>query len=497
MIFAEAHPSRPAGGLPAEPLDLLLIDPPYKGLKGVGPECGYTLGLAYLAGYLRAAGMNVAILTGDLMAGAPRASFLNFSVKKYAEGQKLYEAALDGPHTVWERIAATVRRHRPRAVGITYLSPTKAAVEKIAALVKAVDPGIKVVVGGHHAAFCPEEILENHCVDFVIRGEGEEPLRRLVEELKKDAPAFGSVPGLHYRAAAGSIIATADAEQTADLDSLPFPARDLVLECDYGALHTHLVVTARGCPYACTFCSDRRLWRGKVRRRGVANVIEELVSLQRDYRVKTVHFVDGTFTFDRRYVLELCAAMVAAGLRFRWLCTARYDNIDAEMLSAMKAAGCAALYFGLESGSPRVLDAVGKRITVTEIVKKSRLVRNSGLVSMASVLLGVPGETDQDIEATLRLMRVAAVDLFDVNCYVPLPGTVLFDGLSAAQRDGIDWRRLAYKTIEGQFTTDVPAAEMRRLTAEAHNIAARRRRSFLFRIAWRKLREKAGALSAT
>lgn len=491
MISDKSNPARSVDVTEQEEtLDLLLVDPPYKGLKGVGPDCGYTLGIAYLAAYIREAGMKTAILTGDLATGAPQSSFVNFNVKSYANGQKLYEAAVGGSHPVWDKMAETIRRRRPLAVGISYLSPTKAVVDKIAALVKGVCPGIKVIVGGHHATFCPEEILGNTNIDFVIRGEGEKPLLRLMEELKKAAPDLESVPGLNYRAEDGRIASTPDAELISDLDSLPFPARDLVLDSDYSRLQTHIVATARGCPYMCAFCSDRRLWNGKVRRRSVGNVMEELKMLNRDYPLKTLQIVDGTFTYDRQYVLDLCAAIVSAGLKLRWRCTARYDNIDAEMLDAMKEAGCEALYFGIESGSARMLDAVKKRITVAEIKEKSALVRRAGLISMGSVLLGLPGETRRDIEETLRLMRNVQMDLFDVNCYVPLPGTPLFDKLSDDERGRIDWRRIAYKALDGHFTKEVPAHEMETLTASAHRIALRSRNMFLARMLFRRAKEK-------
>jgi radical SAM superfamily enzyme YgiQ (UPF0313 family) len=149
----------------------------------------------------------------------------------------------------------------------------------------------------------------------------------------------------------------------------------------------------------------------------------------------------------------------------------------------MREAGCAALYFGLESGSVRILESIDKRLTLDDVGRVSTLVRKHGIVSIVSVLLGLPEETEQDIRETLDTMRALAADVFDVNCYVPLPGTPLYDRMDADERQSIDWRRLAYKSLGTHATRTIGPGELERLVREAYDLADDARRQFLARMA--------------
>ena len=220
-----------------------------------------------------------------------------------------------------------------------------------------------------------------------------------------------------------------------------------------------------------------------MRRRSVDHVVRELTELGQRYEVSVVDFADGTFTYDKAYVYEFCEKYRDAGLGMRWRCTARYDNIDAELLGAMKEAGCAGLYLGLESGSSRVLESVNKRTTVQGIVDASRVIRESGLYSITAVLLGLPDEEAEDVEATLELMEDLETDMFDINCYMPLPGTPLHDALPEHERQSIDWRHVGYKSFDNYFSKKISQQDLQSYVRRAYDIAGRTRA---------KLRERAG-----
>lgn len=463
-------------------MDILLVDPPYKSLKGVGTECAYSAGTVSLAAYLRDADVDAAVLSGDLLVDLAPGSLLSLDMKAYARGQEAYMRVVeDEEHSVWQRMADLVREHRPRAVGIAYLTPARHAVEKVAALVKEIDPEIRVIVGGHHATFCPDDALQNPDIDLVVRGEGEIPLLRIAREIGSGHPDWRTVPGLSFRDDDGELVHTAPPELIGNLDDLPFPARDLVLECDYRNHPVHYMVTARGCPYTCSFCSDRRLWMGKVRRRSLDSVFEEIGELTGRYSVQFIDFVDGTFTYDRDYLRGFCDRMAAEHPGLRWRCTARYDNLDEELLALMRKAGCSALYFGLESGSVRILESVSKRLALDDVVKVNDLVRKQGIVSIVSVLLGLPEEDRSDIRETLEMMRALSADIYDVNCYVPLPGTPLYDRMTDEERRAVDWRRMAYKSLGTHATKAVGSEELEGLVMEAYAIADEARKTFLAR----------------
>jgi anaerobic magnesium-protoporphyrin IX monomethyl ester cyclase len=470
-------------------MDVMFIDPPYTSLKGVSTDCGYHIGLTGLAAYLRNEGFETSVLMGDLLVDSlhnNRNRGFSYNVKEYAAGQRAYEAAVgDRNHAVWKKLADIVVENKPAAVGIAYLTPLKYVVERITALVKEIDSEIKVIAGASHPTFCPDDVMQNENIDFVIRGEGEIPLLNLVKEFKKDKPRWEDVPGIYYRDGDGQVLNTPGVGLIDNLDELPFLARDLVLNCDYNRYRLHSMMTTRGCPYTCSFCADKRLWGGRVRRRSVANVIKEMKLLKDTYRIDYVDIADGTFTYDRRYLRTFCKAMIDQKLGIKWRCTARYDNLDEELLQLMKQANCCGLYFGLESGSNRVLKLIDKRITVDQIIRVSEMVYASGIPAASSVLMGLPGETKEDMEETLKLMKRVKTDLFDVNSFTPLPGTSLYDAMSEEARKSVDWRKVSLKSFDGYFSESVSQDDFRKCISEAYEISNRVRRKTLLRWAFK------------
>ena len=248
-------------------MDVLLIDPPYISLKGMATDCGYNIGLTSLAAYNRHRGIETGIITGDLLA-QPEKKWTNIDYKVYATTQKQYISIVDDKnHLIWKKLAEIIKYDPPKLVGITYYSAMDYVVKKVVRLVKEIDPEMKIVAGAFHPTFLPFEVMQNPDIDFVIRGEGEIPLSTLAIELKKKLPDFSVVPGLYYRDREGKVLHNPDAGLIENLDELPFPARDAVLNCDYKIYRDHCMSSARGCPYLCSFCGDKGLWGGRVRRR--------------------------------------------------------------------------------------------------------------------------------------------------------------------------------------------------------------------------------------
>lgn len=460
-------------------MDILLIDPPHTVLKGQATDRGYNLGLTSLAAYLRNDGIETAILTGDLLmdisSGGLLAfipSWLRISVKDLAAGQRTLEKIVhDKDHVIWKNLTDTISRYKPESVGISYYTPLKNIVELIAGLVRAINPDTGVIVGAFHPTFCPEEVMQNPDIDFAVRGEGEKPLLQLMKELKKDSPKWETVPGIHYRDSNGQVRHNPTTDFIGNLDELPFPARDMVLDCDYNRYSHHTILTTRGCPYSCAFCADKKLWGGMVRRRSIANVIEEIKLLKDTYNTDYVEIVDGTFTYDRKYLQAFCQAMIDENLNVKWGCTARYDNLDENILRLMKQANCYGLYLGLESGSNRVLGLIDKNETVEKYIEVGKMIYNSGILSATSILIGSPDEEKADIEATLELMRQFKTDFYDVNSYMPLPGTPLYDAMSEEEKLGIDWRKIGLKSFDNYFSKHMTREELNSYRDEAYRIA--------------------------
>lgn len=472
-------------------LDILLIDPPYCSLKGIPNDVGYNIGLTSLAAYLRQKGFETAVVMGDILADLPFMSawgWFTINLHKYAEGQQQYRAIVqDKNHPIWQKIAAIVREKQPKAVGIAYLTPLRNSVERVASIVKEVDHNIKVIAGSAHPTLCPEEVLQNPDIDFVVRGEGEIPLAGIAEQLSKGASAWDMVPGIYYRDEHGRVISTPPPAPIANLDELPFAARDAVLGCDYNQFRVHCLTTSRGCPYTCSFCSDRKLWGGKVRRRSVENVIAELKHLEQNYPVDVVDFSDGTFTYDRKYVEAFCEAVIKNKIGLRWRCTARYDNLDENLLKIMKRANCGGLYLGAESGSDRILGQMDKKITAAQIKRVSKMINDAGLDSVTAILIGLPDETEEDIKATLDLMRQLKTGIFDVSSFIPLPGTPAWEMIPDAERREIDWGKVSYKSFDNYFLKNVSAEDFRKYMAKAYTIAGKAQRRTVIRLGFQML----------
>ena len=476
-------------------MDLLIVDPPQLALKGIPTDRAYNVGPASLAAYLRREGMEVAILNGDLLIEARPSNTLQTVIREWkttakglAEGQRMIAAAIDDKgHVIWQKLADVVRKTNPAAVGIPYFTPLMPIVKKVARLVKEINPEIRVIVGAFHPTFCPDEVMQNTDMDFAVVGEGEIALLQLVRELKKGSPRWETVPNIYYRDRHGQVQHNARAPLIADLNGLPFLGRDLVLNCSYEVLRVHTISTARGCPYTCSFCSDRRLWNGKVRRRSVDNVIKEMEYLKDNYKVDFVDFVDGTFTYDRKYLQSFCNTLIERGLDMKWGCTARFDNLDESILRLMKKANCSGMYLGLESGSERMLQAMDKKENVESIIKMSEMIHESGMMSITSVLLGLPYETREDIEATLKLMRRFKTSAFDVNVYIPLPGSPLYDSLDDEDKKNVDWRKVAYKSFDNYFSKVITREDFRKYQVEAYKIADDLRRRSIMRIGAQKM----------
>jgi anaerobic magnesium-protoporphyrin IX monomethyl ester cyclase len=149
----------------------------------------------------------------------------------------------------------------------------------------------------------------------------------------------------------------------------------------------------------------------------------------------------------------------------------------------MKRDNCCGLYFGLESGSNRVLKAIDKRITVDQILKVSEMVYECGIPTASAVLMGLPGETKEDMEATLKLMKKVKTDLFDVNIYSPLPGTVLYDAMSEEAKRSIDWHKVSYKSFDSYFADSVSREDFKECISRAYEISNGVRRKTIFRFA--------------
>jgi len=291
-------------------------------------------------------------------------------------------------------------------------------------------PGILTIGVGESLAYRREEILAAHrSLDVVVVGEVEPTLADLA-----GAADLASVAGLSYREGEGvptRVITTAARPFLEDLDSLPYPARDLLDNARYRSPETGNLLTVihahRGCPSRCIFCPAGELSGHRVRYRSPENIVGEIAQCVRDFGIREFLFHGDTFTINRRWLVELCQKIVAANLDIRWGCNSRVDTMDDDRAKWLKRAGCWVVAFGVESGSQEMLDKMKKGSRVEQARRAIQVCRRHGLRTHAFYVIGLPWESAATIEETYRLARELDTDFFDFNIAYPLPGTEFYE----------------------------------------------------------------------
>ncbi|MQY62129.1 radical SAM protein [archaeon] len=337
-----------------------------------------------------------------------------------------------------EDVKQEVKRLAPEMLGMTCGSVTYRRCIETAKAVKEVLPACKVVVGGWHPSYLPESMLQHPAIDYVVMGEGERAIVELAKSITKgeDDSAIAKISGLAYRR--GEKITKNAPTFISDLDQVPFPARHLLPMHLYSREMEYLSVkpvdtmnVIRGCPYNCAFCETKKLWGSKCRAFSPSRVVEELNHLVSDYGTKGIYFVGDNFTIHKKRTIELCREIKKSKLDLEWVCDTRVDLISRELLKEMKAAGCRTIWFGVESGSSRILKKINKQITLQQALDAFKLCREEEIRTASSFMLGLPGETVKDMEASFKFARKLDPDWVRFNIFVGYPGSDLYDEIMA------------------------------------------------------------------
>jgi len=404
------------------------------------------MGLLYLASMLRRAGHRVRIIDGE--------------VEQIGH----------------DDLAAIVASERPDFFGITSTTAQATRAFALAQAVKAKAPETFVALGGPHASSLPERSMQEcDALDAVVFGEGE----RTILEIMGRLAARESLEGVHgtaYRGP-GGIVVNASRELIEDLDTIPFPAWDLIPMQKYVAStwfpnkvkqYTN-VFTSRGCPYGCTFCGAKTTWTRKFRARSPENVVAEMEEVYKRFGIPNFFISDDLFTLKRTRVMEICTLILEKQLPLTWTCLSRVNTIDAEMLALMKKAGCYLISYGLESGSQEVLDKLDKGTTVEQGIKAVEMTKAAGIKVFGSFMIGSPGETPETVEATIRLIRKMKLDEVGLGVTTAYPGTDLFEQFGSDAKD-LDWdKALAFNPSAADHSevflkcTDLDDEQIRRL----------------------------------
>jgi radical SAM superfamily enzyme YgiQ (UPF0313 family) len=333
----------------------------------------------------------------------------------------------------FESFRERLKQASPNIVGVTSTTLTYKSALRIARIAKEVLPECTTILGGCHATFWDENALkECKSLDIVVRREGEITLIELLEKLQNKT-SIADIKGITFRKNNGEIARNEDRPFIENLDDLPFPAHHLLPLNSLKKLGKVIfpLTTSRGCVYWCDFCTAVRMFGKRYRMRNPKNVVDEIETLQARFGATQFTFYDDAFTVVPERVEKICEEIQRRKLKIQWDCETRVDMVTRDLLQKMKDAGCIAVWFGVESGSQNMIEKMHKRIKLEQTKKAYKTAREIGMMTVASVILGFPGETEQTAWETIRLVKELGTN--DVGFYIatPYPGTPLYDQVKA------------------------------------------------------------------
>ncbi|MCW3997085.1 MAG: B12-binding domain-containing radical SAM protein [Candidatus Bathyarchaeota archaeon] len=323
-----------------------------------------------------------------------------------------------------------LEKESPDVVCVTSITPMIYEAMASVKVAKSVSPNSTTILGGPHATFCPMETLEN-CpeLDVVCLGEGEETLTELIQKVEKEQN-LDDVKGIIYRKS-GHFYRTEPRPLIKDLDNLPFPARHLLPMNHYTVLGRNYpsinIVSSRGCPFRCSFCSSSYFYGKSYRARTAKNVVDEIEQVVNKYKVKSIEFSDDTFTLYRSRVEEICEEIIRRKLDISWVCSSRANLVTRDLLIRMKKAGCHIVLYGIESGSPRILKLMKKGETPIQMARAVKVTKETGMETLGSFILGYPEETRSELLQTIHFSKKIGIDFAEFSIATPYPGTELFE----------------------------------------------------------------------
>jgi len=385
-----------------------------------------------------------------------------------------------------EELIHEIKQNNYDIIGTTILTPMYLKAQEIIQLIKSNFPEIKIIVGGPHITIFPEQTMkENPEIDFSIIGEGEITMPELMEAIEGKRK-IETVKGISYRKN-NKIITTPPRLFIKDIDEIPLPARDLLdlkrykpAPTYYKKLPSHIILTSRGCPYRCTYCS--KVFGNTYRHHSVERVIKEMKILIKEYKAKEIIFRDDTFTINKKFTKELCNTIIKENLhkKIRWTCMTRVNLVTKELLQLMKKSGCWSIHYGIESGSQRLLDLIQKDITIKQIKDAIKWTKQAKIEIKAFFMIGLPTETKEETLKTIRFTKELDPDWIQVTITVPYPGTKLYE---IAQKDktlkSLKWEN--YQTWAGWSDKELVYVPKGRTQEEIKELQKKAMREFYLR----------------
>jgi len=398
--------------------------------------------------------------------------YLSSWLKKHNKNVQVFDSTFSNR----EKMYAFLEKEKPDILGIHCNMMTKFVVLELIDYCK--KNNIISILGGPDAATQIDEFL-TYGADIIISGEGEETLLAVINHLeKKDKNSLHEISNVSFKDQNEKIISTSRLPSKKQLDSFPFPDRssidlELYLEA-WQKLHGQRsisIVTARGCAFTCKWCSHS-VYGFTHRRRKPEKVIEELKTLLPKYKPTHLWYVDDVFTVNKHWLKHYARLLKEEKIYFPFECIARGDRIDIEIVEILKEMGCYRIWFGAESGSQKILDAMSRGVTKKQIEQAVILCREAGIESGLFVMFGYPGETIADINETIQFISAIQPDNYLTTIAYPLRGTKLFDEKMDDVIYEQDWSHTIQRDldIKGRFKTDLYDNAIQKLACDYQRV---------------------------
>ncbi len=485
-------------------MDILLINPYYSQRKESFFFYKPTppLGLMYLASYLRKFGLESKIVELGI-----------FEIKKAIVGKDRIRFGLSD-----RKILSLLKKEKPKIVGITSMySVYYRDVMEIAATIKKYNRNIKIVIGGNHASSYFNFILKDKNIDFVVIGEGEQTFLELCQALLSKKKTFRRIKGLAYKKK-GKTVETPPREMIADLDEIPFPARHLIDFKKYLAKESDTpysmrypsagLITSRGCPGNCVYCTVKAVWRRTWRGRSPQSVVDEIEHLVKKYGVREIAFLDDSASINKKRWQALCDEMIKRKVDVKWSTPngIAHWTLDKPTLKKMYQAGCYRITFGIESGNAKTRKFLGKPYPLSQAKRMIEYANQLGMWTICTNIIGFPYEKMNSIRDTIEFAKRCGTDFATFYLLIPQPTSDVyqyfrkedllnFDSFFEELKvDDEDFARInAILNEEGSDTIYFKKEELREIQKQAYReFIIHRGLSYLFhpqRILW-KIRSK-------
>ena len=390
-------------------------------------------------------------------------------ISGYLEDQGIQNEVYDTTFSSKIAFRTYLLTHRPRLMGIYVNLMTKLNVLETIRFVKANLPETVVILGGPEVRYSAENFLR-YGADYIVIGEGEETMTELVNalmlvpagmendfrELSNHRPHH-SIPGVAFLDE-DQFVQNPERQKIKDLNDLSIPNRKKINLRQYldawktfHGKNALSVSTMRGCPYTCKWCS-RAVYGLSYRRRSPEKVVEELVSIKKEYNPDSLWFVDDVFTISHKWLASFRDELHKQNLLIPYECITRADRLNEETILMLKETGCFRVWIGAESGSQKVIDLMDRRVDVKQVRDMIRLTRKHGIEAGTFIMLGYPGETEDDIEETIHHLKESNPDHFTITVAYPIKGTELYQEIEAMQTTNLDWSTSTDRQVDFKRT---------------------------------------------